>query len=58
MLQYNMLETINTAVSAMGTAAQIEWEFASEVRRDNPLVLAMNFSEDQLDAMFLEASVL
>lgn len=56
LLQYGMLNQIDTAVKVLGGAAEIEWEYASEVRRDNPLVGAMGLSDTELDNMFLEAS--
>lgn len=58
LLQYGILAQIDAAVKTLGGAAEIEWEYASEVRRDNPLVGAMGLSESELDAMFLAASQL
>lgn len=41
-------------------AAKVEWEFASEIRRDHPLVealrLALALSHDQVDSAFIVAS--
>lgn len=43
-------------------AAEIEWEYASEVRRDAPLIAAigsaLGLTEDQIDDLFEAAAVL
>ena len=62
LLASGYLATIKTAIAAQPEAVQIDWEFSSTVRRDNPLVTAMaavlNLSSDQVDAMFTRASLL
>ena len=62
LLKHNLLDTVNNAISGMAEAAKIEWEYASEVRRDNPLLVgmiaALGLTEAQLDGMFIEASAL
>lgn len=66
LLSAGLLTAVNDAVAAMpgaaGEAARIEWEFSQEVQRDKALALALapvlNFSEAQLDALFIAASAL
>lgn len=62
LLAAGLLDTVNTGIKAMPQAAQIEWEFASEVRRDNALIstlaTALNLSSSALDAMFTTGSKL
>lgn len=42
------------------SAARIEWEYATELRRDHPLIvslaLQLDLSEQQVDALFIAAS--
>lgn len=60
------LAAVNSAIAAMtgmeGEAARIEWEFSSEVRRVQPLVLALGptlgLTSAQLDALFVAAAAL
>lgn len=66
LLGAGLLSSVNTAVASMpgaqGEAARIEWEFSSEVRRTQPLVLAMGpmlgLTDAQLDALFVAAAAL
>jgi hypothetical protein len=61
-----MLDSVNGAIAAMtgaqGDAARIEWEFSSEVRRHQPLVLALapalGLTDVQLDELFVAAAAL
>ena len=63
LLQYGLLDQVNAAIANMpgiqGEAARINWEYASTVKRTDPLAvnLAMLFSlsEDQLDNLFILA---
>lgn len=63
LLAADLLDTVETAIAAMdgaaGKAAQIEWEYATEVKRDSPLVAglaqALQLDEETLDHLFLEA---
>ena len=58
------LATVNAAIEGMpgvqGDAARIEWEFSSEVKRGQPLVMSMGqvlgLNAEQLDALFTTAS--
>ena len=66
LLAAGKLAAVNSAIAAMtgaaGDTARIEWEFSSEVQREQPLVLALGgmlgMSEAQLDALFVAAAVL
>lgn len=54
------LATVNAAVSVMPAEAQIEWEYATEVRRDNGLTAALaallSLDDAALDSLFVTAS--
>ena len=66
LLSAGKLATVNAAIAGMtgaqGEAARIEWEFSSEVKRNQPLVLSMGqalgMSGGQLDALFTAAAKL
>lgn len=66
LLGAGLLPQINDALAAMpgieGDAARIEWEFATEVRRDSSLVSGLSatlgLSSEQLDGLFVAASEL
>ncbi len=57
-----LLDDVEAAVAQSTKDVQIEWEFSSELRRDWPtLVLlagALNLTEAQIDALFIQASQL
>ena len=57
LLQAGKLKAVNAAISQAGEAAQIEWEFATEVHRDWPLVAALQsglgLTDADLDALFV-----
>lgn len=60
------LTAVNAAIEAMegdaGEDARIEWEYATTIKRDHPLVTAMQqalgLSDQQLDDLFVTASQL
>lgn len=64
LLQTGKLTAVNAAIAAMtgvqGEAARIEWEFSSEVRRDQPLVVALmpvlGMTSADLDQLFITAA--
>lgn len=64
LLGAGLLQPVNDAIAAMpgteGEAARIEWEYATEVRRDSRLVAgmagALTLTEQQLDDLFLVAA--
>lgn len=66
LLAAGKLQAVNTAINAMngaeGAAAQIEWEFSSEVHRNRPLVLSLapvlGMTNAELDQLFIAASQL
>lgn len=66
LLDAGLLDQVEAAIAAMpgtaGQAAQIEWEYATEVKRDSPLlaglVQALQLDEDMLDLLFLTAAEL
>lgn len=59
LLEMNLLDAVNSAISSMPQAAQIEWEYATEVKRDYVLVLqlqlGLNMSDDDMDTFFVNA---
>lgn len=58
LLQADKLGDINLLVQQLGSAAQIEWEYAQTVERSHPLVQALGMSNGDLDELFLVASQL
>ena len=66
LLGAGLLSQVNSAIAGMtgmqGEAARIEWEFSSDVRRQQPLVMALGpalgLSAAQLDALFVAAGAL
>ena len=56
------LDEVSAAVEPMGAAAKIEWEYASDIQRTNPLVPAMQallgWDEARTDQFFTGASKL
>lgn len=62
MLSQGLLDDVDLAILAMSQAAQIEWEYATEVRRDNPLVLGLqsvlSMTSDEMDLFFVNTNEL
>jgi len=66
LLGAGLLAPISAAIASMpgsaGEAARIEWEFASTVERNNPLILsltsAMGMTDAQIDALFIAAAAI
>ena len=58
--QAGLLATVEAGVSQMSKEAQIKWEFAPTVKRNDALTVALasalNLTEEQLDALFTIAS--
>jgi len=58
----DLLDTIDAAVGSMDRAAQIEWEYANDVTRGFPLVVAMQelleMTDEDVDNFFTEAAKL
>ena len=61
LLEADLLDNLE-AVITTNRAWQIEWEYATEVKRDSPLIDAVaseaGLTSDQIDQMFIEASQL
>lgn len=66
LLQQGLLFQVQTAIDSLPSpqkeAAQIEWDYSSEVHRDKPFVqllgAALGLTEEQLDNLFVLASTL
>ena len=66
LLQAGKLQAVNNAIAAMtgaeGEAARIEWDYSNEVRRTQPLTIALaqaiGMTEAEMDALFVEAAKL
>lgn len=62
LLQADLLSAVDAAVDSLDTAARIEWEYATEVRRDSVLVAmlapALGLDDKQVDALFIAAAAL
>lgn len=67
LLDAGLLDDVDAAITAIAEpgqrrAAQIEWDYSSEVHRDKQLVAmlapALNLTDDQLDELFITASEL
>lgn len=59
LLAAGLLDQADAAVAAADRATQIAWEFATEIRRDNPIIAAMaahlSLTSEQVDALFIAA---
>lgn len=66
LLQQGLLSQVQTAIDSLPSpqkeAAQIEWDYSSEVHRDKPFVqllgAALGLSNEELDDLFVLASTL
>lgn len=66
LLKAGKLQAVNNAIAAMtgsqGEAARIEWDYSNEVRRSQPLTIALaqaiGMTEEEMDALFIEAAKL
>jgi len=60
--QFGLLETVNTGLSQMSEEDQEAWEYATEVRRNDPVLTqvsqGLNLTETQLDDFFKLAASL
>lgn len=61
LLEVGLLDDVEALV-ALDRKSQIEWEYASEVYKESPLIEsvkgALNLTDAQIDSMFVEASKL
>lgn len=59
LLAAGLLDIVDAAVAASDRAIQIEWEYASEVRRDWPTITsiatAVGLTDEQVDNLFISA---
>lgn len=62
LLKSGLLDKVNTAIQSAGEADKITWEYATEVDRDDALVVnlayALKLTSKQLDDLFRLASTL
>ena len=62
LLQQGLLDSVNAAIEQSDEAAKIEWQYATEVKRDNALVTAiasqLSLTEQQIDELFTLAASL
>lgn len=60
LLAMNLLDAVNAQINTLSQSAQIEWEFSSEIRRDNPLVAQLQSSlamtDNDMNQFFYEAA--
>ena len=64
LLAADLLDSVDAAISSLPSpqreAARIEWEYATEVRRDSPTMAligaALGLTEEQIDALFIDAA--
>lgn len=66
LLSAGLLANVDAAIAALPSpqreAAQIDWEYATEVRRASPLIAALGpalgLTDAQIDALFIAAAVI
>uniref|UniRef100_E6VL45 Uncharacterized protein n=1 Tax=Rhodopseudomonas palustris (strain DX-1) TaxID=652103 RepID=E6VL45_RHOPX len=62
LLQAGLLDQVEAVIAAGSKADQITWEFATEIRRDDPLLVSigsgLTLSSDQIDVLFKYAATL
>lgn len=62
LLQQGLLANVETMIAAADKATQITWEFATEFKRDNPLLeqlaKALGLTDAQVDQFFIAAAQL
>ena len=60
--QAGLLATVQAGIGQMSEEAQIKWEFAPTVKRNDALTIAMtaalNLTDEQLDALFIAADAI
>jgi len=60
LLSQGLLSDVRAMIEQQDEATQIAWEYASEFRRDDPLLKALaknlNLSDEQVDEFFIAAS--
>ena len=62
LLQQGLLANVEAMIAQQDEATKITWEFASEFRRDDPLLLALSanlgLTSEQIDQFFIAAAAL
>ena len=62
LLAEGLLDAVDAYVASQPRAVQLEWEYASEIRRDNALLstaaTALGMTSEQLQALFTQAATL
>ena len=62
LLSQNLLSQVEAMIAASDEATKITWEFASEFRRDDPLLEGLaqqlGLSNEQIDQFFIAAAVI
>lgn len=60
LLRKGLLPSVTALIATQSQEAQIAWEYATEFKRDDPLLLgvaqALNLTSAQLDEFFIEAN--
>ena len=60
LLSRDFLDDVAAVIAVAGRAAQIEWEYASTVDRDNPVIAVVQqqqgMTDEQIDDLFREAA--
>jgi hypothetical protein len=58
----NLLATVNAAVASADEVTKIEWEYATEIKRNWPTLVAvqqsLGLTDEQVDNLFIEGSTL
>jgi hypothetical protein len=62
LLQQGLLSSVEAMIAGQDEATRIAWEYASEFRRDDPLLLALaqnlQLTSEQIDQFFIAAAQL
>lgn len=62
LLAAGLLDDVEATITAAPRSVQIDWEFANEIRRDNPVIASMaatlNLTEAQIDDLFVAAAAI
>lgn len=62
LLQAGLLDDVEAAVAAAGRDVQLEWEYATEIKRTWPTLVnmaaALGMTDDQLDDLFVQGAAL
>ena len=60
LLSRDLLDDVDAVIAVAGRAARIEWEYASTVDRDNPVIAVVQqqkgMTDEQIDDLFREAA--